>query len=303
MKKIKFLSLFVCALAFLTACEDEDKRLLPFGEPGAVEGRAGVFVTADITTAVIDGNDVPNGVFAFTVGAPNNNVASFDIIAQRRTPAPLSEQSEFALIKTVTTFPSDVVITTGDLASAFGLTVDELGLGDTFVFRNVATGTQGEIVEFDDLDADLQSEGGQMQGFGLSTLIVCPLPDGYATGDYAVETTVGGFFGDIFLPQTVTLSSASVYQRSFQANYLEQFGIGQPDMTFTINFLCGVQTGRDGMGTNLGCAGGGLRLNSSANALPYSEDDDSSFVINFTEDSVGCGGVPAGEVQITLTKL
>ncbi len=303
MKNLKFIATFICALVLFASCEDEDKRLLPFGEPGAVEGRAGVFVTADVTVAVIDGNDVANGTFEFTVGAPNNNVASFDIIAQRRTPAPASTQSEYALIKTVTEFPSDVVITTEELASAFGLTVSELGLGDTFVFRNVATGTQGEIVEFDDLDADLQSEAGQMQGFGLSTLIVCPLPDGYATGEYMVETTVGGFFGDIYLPQTVTLSAASVYQRSFSANYLEQFGIGQPNMTFTINFLCGVTTGRDGMATNLGCAGGSLRLNSTSNPLPYSEDDDTVLVINFTEDSTGCGGVAAAEVQITLTKI
>ncbi len=304
MKNLKFLTILCCIFIAFTSCEDDDKDRFEFGAPDNVEGRAGVFVTADILTGVINGNDIPNGVFEFIVDAPNNNVASFDIVAQRITPAPDLFESEFELITTVTEFPSTVTITTADLANTFGVTVDDLNLGDQFRFRNVATGTDGSIVEFDDLDTDLASEVGQRQAFNLSTLIVCPLPDGYATGDYMVETTVGGFFGDIYLPQTVTLDAGgSVYQRTFQANYLEQFGIGQPDMTFTINFLCGNLTGRDSMGTNLGCAGGSLILNSSDNALSYSEDDDSVLVVNFTENSTGCGGVAAGEVQITLTKL
>ena len=290
--KLAFIALLV------VSCEDEDK--IRFQPDGPVN--AGAFVTADIQTAFINGDDIPNGVYSFIADAPSNNVESYSMTV-RRASADGSVVTDFVPLLTITEFPQEIVITSADLAAAFGITVADLQLGDTFTFLNSSTGTDGSVVTLDTLDPDLSSEGGQLQAYRLSTLIVCPIDDALYVGEYNITTTMGGNFGDIYLDQVVELEILSPYQRTFEAVYLEQFGIGQPAMTFTIEFLCGVVTGRDGMSTFLGCAGGSLILNSSPLAGPYDETDDSTLVINARENAAGCGGNPEGEIQLTLTKV
>jgi hypothetical protein len=111
-----------------------------------------------------------------------------------------------------------------------------------------------------------------------------------------------GTFGATFsLPKEVTLEETSVYQRTFEINYLESFGIGQSDMDFTIDFICGNATAKENLDTYLTC-GGGLVIG-GATVLAYDESDDSSLTINFTDNVLGdCGAAPV-ELQITLTKI
>ena len=299
MKSIKIAFSFLLMTLFLVSCEDESKLRYEVGGPV----QPGAFVTAVVTTSVIDGNDIGAGTYEFTLDAPSGNVESYSM--EVRYVGVNGSNSDFVPLLTVTEFPTDVVISTSDLASALGVTVGDFNLGDAFNFIGTSVGTDGQVVEFQDLDQDIASENGQLQAYRLNTSIICPLPTGLYEGDYNITTSVDGCFGAIFLDQQVTLdnSDGSVFQRTFTANYLEQFGIGQPDMTFTINFLCGSVTGAENMSTGLGCGGGSLLLSASAMPGPYSETDDSTLVINTLENCAGCGGPADGEVQLTLTRI
>lgn len=309
MKNFKFLFILLALGAVFTSCEDTDKAPFSYGPPESVDGRTGVFVTADVTSAFINGDDVPNGSFDFTLRAPSNNVAQFDIYVQRVTPAPDLIETEFLLVETVTSFPSDVNITSQKLADTFGVTIAELNLGDRFNFRNVATGTDGTVVSQNDIDPDLQNEPGQKSAFALNTLIVCPLPAGYASGDYLMSAVGGGSigggaFGTIFFEETVTLAESSVFERTFQPYYLPQFNVGQPDSNFTVVFLCNVLNAQDGIAGNLSCGGTGITLNSSTMPTSYDLADDSVFTLNFSESTVGSGcGDAVSEATLVLTKL
>ena len=72
-------------------------------------------------------------------------------------------------------------------------------MGDYFDFVSTSTGFDDTTINYNDLPEDLQIE--DEQAYLLDTKIVCPLPEGLYTGDYLIESTIAGVFGEMFLIQ------------------------------------------------------------------------------------------------------
>lgn len=288
MKKLFSILTIALTLVIFTSCEDEDKTRVPFGDPV----QPGAWVIMDVTTPFIDGNDINNAAYEFTLSAPSNNVASYDLEV-RRTAFGSSTVTDFVPLRSVTSFPSDERITAQDLADAFGINVSEVGLGDAYEFVASSTGTDGSIVNVNNASQDIVSESGQKAAYSFSALIVCPLPTGYFSGDYqyTLVSTDNGF-GPVFgNDQPVVVVEKNVFQRTMSVEYLQALGIGAPPIDFEINFLCGDSFPTDNQSSNLSC-GGGIFL-SNGGAVTYDESDDTSLDVNILEDfpvGSGCGG-------------
>ncbi len=178
MKNI-FLLLIAFTLVTFTSCEDEEKTRVPFGDPV----NPGAMVTLAKNTLVIDVTNISGTSFDITLDAPSNNVESFDITVRKVT---ANVATEYYPLRTVTSFPSDESISAADIAAALGLDVTDLGAGDRFDFLGTANGTDGSVVTYNDLDADLASEGGQNQGFKFVTYISCPFVATEGVGTYTI---------------------------------------------------------------------------------------------------------------------
>ena len=220
---------------------------------------------------------------------------------------------------TITSFPSTLNITSQMMADAMGVDTSIFGAGDFFDFTAVTTRNDG--VKFYGVTPTFNDENGTI-GLGntennllkaeaykdamtFDFVIACPLDDTNTiyTGKYLLRHPVGTCCGgEIFLEQEIELEALSVYQRTFDAIYLEQFGIGNGPITFIINFICGEVTAADNINSGLQCANG-ISFNSSDFPGGYDEVDDSVIVVKFQEACQDCGCPPDEETEIVLTKI
>jgi len=123
------------------------------------------------------------------------------------------------------------------------------------------------------------------------------------TGDYQLETLSLGIFDVTTLTDgVVTISEGStVADREFSVAAYPAFGAFSP-FTFRFSLICGeiVVTAADNI--NVGCGGGNAIGASTTVTSTYTEDDDSTIVINFVDDTRGQCQAPV-EVAIRLTKI
>lgn len=214
-------------------------------------------------------------------------------------------------------FPTDLNLTVEDFAAALDLDVTDISMGDFFQFYGTATRNDGTVFYGTEPDygndkdnsslgfteGNLNSNASYKSAMSFNAILACPIPSNLYVGDYEVsgDMSTGTYAATFSLPKTVTLEESSVYQRTFQINYLEAFGIGQPDMDFTIDFICGNATAKDNLSTFLACSSS--LVISGATPLSYDESDDSTLTINFTDNVLGDCGLPPVGLTITLTKI
>jgi len=221
-------------------------------------------------------------------------------------------------IATISSFPNTLNITSQTIADAIGVDITAFGAGDLAAFTAVVTRNDG--VKFYGIQPEYDGETGTIgvgntaapllnapaykDAMNFGYVVACPLEsDSFYTGAYNLVNTIPAPCGGlVFLDQEVELVAISVYQRTFRAIYLEQLGIGNGPITFTINFICGEVTGADNQGTGLQCANG-IFFNSSAVPGGYSETSDIELIVNFQEDCSDCGEPADFETSITLTKV
>lgn len=193
MKKISLILslIFVSSLVF-TSCEDEEKNPWDIHEDPA---NYGVFVTLAKKTQVIDFTD-PNSTYSFGLDTPGNNVQSYELRVSRFD-AGAGVSSDTVSLMTVTSFPADIDITSGDVADALGISVDDLAAGDRLDFIASAIGTNGETADIDNLNGDAIGPG-QFNAFIHSTFLSCPFNQADAIGTYAVQTDAFGLASPTF---------------------------------------------------------------------------------------------------------
>lgn len=152
MKKI-FLLPILTALLLLSSCEKDDS-LDP--RPVLVSG---AFVRLDIkdnTKKRLNADDVANSVFAGTLTAPGNNVATYNLYI-RRTDGAGNSFGEFKLIRTVTSFPYELVISPSDIATALGIQISDIAFGDNYRFYGEAFDFSGKRSDYYSLSQTIQS--------------------------------------------------------------------------------------------------------------------------------------------------
>src|SRR5690606_36817249 len=100
-------------------------------------------------------------------------------------------------------------------------------------------------------------------------------------------------------------------KRRFDANYLEDLGIGQPDTRVSFSTLCGGVVTDNDLDTSLTCdqesnitLGPGEVPEVFDIAAVLADDDDSQFTLTITEyvNDGGCGAPPY-QVEFLLTKI
>lgn len=315
MKKLKYIIACLVLSVISFSCTDQST----FRNPSHHQIENGAYIRF-VTPPPTD--FIPEVVQNISINAeiydPNGNVSQYDLSVEV-TVVSTGTTYKADNFLTITSFPATLTLTSQSIADAIGVDTSVFGAGDFFSFTGVATRNDG--VKFYGIPPTFNDENGTV-GIGntepnllnavaykdamtFDFVIACPIDDTNTlyTGKYMLTHPVGTCCGGaIFLDQEVELEALSVYQRTFEAIYLEQFAIGNGPMTFTINFICGEVTGADNQDTGLLCANG-IFFNGSDNPGGYSETDDSVLVVKFQEACQDCGCPPDEETEIILTKV
>jgi len=160
----------------MVSCEDQEKN--PLWEPEQAP-----YVLIDIENPVFDVTDIENSTFGGNLSAPAENVASFEVSARRVSGG---ETSDVISVYTTTTFPASFQLTAPEIATALGIDPSELLAGDRFDFFAESIGTDGTVVNYNNLAPDIQSEPGQRQAYRLSAFIACPFNQADMIGTYTI---------------------------------------------------------------------------------------------------------------------
>lgn len=192
--------------------------------------------------------------------------------------------------------PSSVVIPAGAYSTEVSVAgnfdgVPELGLASVIINVDSITDNNEVIV-------------GENNTHQVDFFRFCPFQGGATfTGDYMLETLTVGIFGVSTLTDgMVTISEGStVADREFFVAAYPAFGAFSA-FSFKFALICEgiVVTAVDNV--NVGCGGGNAIGASTTVISSYVEDDDSTIVINFVDDTrAQCDG--PHEVSIRLTKI
>ena len=123
----------------------------------------GIFVSYDPISSNINSEDIEGTPVTGTFDVPADNVASHDVYVKRIYDDGASE-SEYAFVETITEFPHDFSIDGNELAELFGVPVEET-FANSYTFNCEATGFNGQVATFNDLEGELIAYPTQMQGF------------------------------------------------------------------------------------------------------------------------------------------
>ena len=143
----------------------------------------GIFVTFDPSNTTINSADIEGTPVSGTFDVPADNVASHELSVKRIYDQGASE-SDFVPLETITTFPYEYSIDGNELANLFGVPVEET-FSNSYEFRGVATGTNGELATYDNLHSDLVGSAEQLQGFRIVVPVVCPSDPAVIVGTYS----------------------------------------------------------------------------------------------------------------------
>jgi len=309
MKNLKFIYSLLVTLLIISCSTDQST----FNNPAIFELENGSMVRFESLPPTsydsVEGFEISGMLYDV-----NENTASYSLHLEATISGEIISAED---IWTTNSFPVEINLDVAYFAAALGIEVSDINMGDFFQFYGTTTRNDGTVFHGTDpnygndkdnsnlgyTQGNLNTNASYRSAMSFNAILACPLPSNLYVGDYTVTGNMSsGTFGATFtLPKTVTLTETSVYQRTFEINYLESLGIGQPDMEFTIDFICGNATAKDNLETFLTC-GGGLVLG-GATPLSYDENNDDTLTINFTDNVLGdCGSAPV-ELTITLTKI
>ena len=167
----------------------------------------GIFVTYDAISWNINSEDIEGTPVTGTFDVPASNVASHDIYVKRLYDEGASE-SDYILLETITDFPYDFSVDGNELATLFGVPVEET-FSNFYNFNCEATGTNGQVASYDDLEGELIAYQTQMQGFRFTAAVVCPSDPDVIVGTYtAVTNSTFPDFADpvVGLEKTITIA-------------------------------------------------------------------------------------------------
>jgi hypothetical protein len=213
--------------------------------PGEVE--RGIFVTYVSSNGNINSGDIAGTPISGIFDAPAGNVASLDVFVQRIYNFGESE-SDFLLLRSITEFPYEFSVDGNELAALFGVSVEET-FGNFYQFNCEATGKNGQIATYDNLEAELVGSADQHQGFRFRGAVVCPSDPNVIVGTYDALTS-GNFpdFGD-FTDFAYVITITATDEEGFYTISDYSFGTydfyygpwyGGGDLPGTIQDVCGI---------------------------------------------------------------
>jgi len=319
MKYIKYLLPIILILVFGSSCEKMENLRFP-----EFLDAANVRIQVDPDYSSLDASDIANAKLMFSVFSENTNIESVVISASLYSFGNDTNYARREILRyTQSDFDShtgairDVEFTSDWLAQQFGLTgASDLGGGDRFDFFNVTTLTNGMVfpdtilaeTDFETINVTpniVNNAATTSFSVGFTAYVACPVPAGFAEGEYILEQIDGPEDGLVvgsgprWITQVVNLTSISPIERNFQGTYLTLFD----GMDFNFLLVCGnvlVPT----TGTGLSCGGPELFWQGANPPGTYDEVDDSEIFIKIYENIYGgCGETPGLLMTLKLTKI
>ncbi|NQZ78068.1 MAG: hypothetical protein HRT61_18485, partial [Ekhidna sp.] len=197
-----------------------------------------------------------------------------------------------------------VGLTAPEALTLLNLTTDDIDGGDTFRFEWTLNLTNGKSFNRFNSSSSLPSWPFYDAPFLLDVNVICSVPDTYALGSYTLTQNTGGVFGAVFANSDIVVElvpGETSTQRTFEAEYLQQFAIGQGPNPFSFNLVCERAIFVNGQPTGLQCSSG-LIFGAADNPGSYDPSDDSVIQLTIKENTGSdCGGGPV-DVSFTLTK-
>ncbi|GLU43716.1 hypothetical protein Musp01_13400 [Muricauda sp. NBRC 101325] len=173
----------------MAACEDDDKNPLNIFE---LENSAAPYVRIKLDESIVPKGELANSSLSGTVSAPSNNVASWDLSVTMELGG---VSTDTIALTTITNFPSDISIPYSEMASALGISVDDISGGDFIRFLGTATGMDGSVVTVDNFSPTVTGQPEQLQAFNFIVLVKCsPMSGTTIPGTWTIE--MEDLFGD-----------------------------------------------------------------------------------------------------------
>lgn len=160
MKKIFLVALGTLMMGPFMSCE-RDESLDP--RPVIDQGQ---YARLDITSKVLNIDD-DNSYFGGILTNPSGKIVTYNLYVKRRNG--LGFVTEFAPLKTVTSFPYDLHITRNDIATGLGLQSSDLQFGDEYYFYAESFDAAGTKANFYSLSTSPQSVASMKQGYRFRT--------------------------------------------------------------------------------------------------------------------------------------
>ncbi len=288
-----------------TACEEDEAPYLGPVEEISDGIRNGAWVTMDLTNIVIDFENLSGSALTADLEDLSGTVAEYRVYTSWVRGSVVSDT---ALVKTISSFPSELSVSAQEIADALDSTINDFQAGDRVNFVAEITAQDGTVTRIwppgqGNVGSDLFGNPGQKQALSFSAFVACPIEADF-TGAYSMEQIQGPgdvFFGapTAFYPVETSVSAPNLITRTWAGNYVS-FSVN-----FTILMLCGnVDVPRTASG--VGCGGPGLNWIQDPTLGPasYNPSDDSTFDLNIiTNVDGGCGVPPTPQTILRMTKL
>jgi len=177
---------YILGLVLLTlgiaACEDSDKNPLNVFE---LEDSAAPYVRIVLDQTIVAKGDLATSSLSGTVDDASDNVASWELSVTLESGGVSTDTVQLA---TITEFPSDISIPYTDIASALGITVDDISGGDFIRFLGKSTGVDGTVTTAENYSATVTGQPEQLQAFNFIVLVKCsPISGTTVPGTWVIE--------------------------------------------------------------------------------------------------------------------
>ncbi len=163
MKNILYVFVLSIFAGTFYSCE-EDESLVP--TPPLVDG---LYARLDITNKVLNIDDPENSYFGGPLTSPSGRIVEYKLYVKRRDA--FGTFGDFALVKTITSFPTELKIFRRDIAAALGLTESSLLFGEEYYFYAEAFDAEGNRANWYSLSAVVQTAVGLKNAFRFRTTL------------------------------------------------------------------------------------------------------------------------------------
>ncbi|MFY7743023.1 MAG: hypothetical protein ACOVQR_10265 [Flavobacterium sp.] len=191
---MKRIFLLLMTVAFFS-CEDESR--IP--TPDRVEG---AFVFIDKTKPVIDVTQIATSTFEGVLNNPSGNVVKYDLYVRRVSGG---VAGDYVLLESITSFPYNLSVSAGEVATVLGLQLSDILPGDRFDFWAETFDANNVKTTFNELSSFAQAEVGIKQAYQYNTYVSCPFIQADALGVY--EFTEDAFANETDVFEVIAGSS------------------------------------------------------------------------------------------------
>ncbi|MCZ8198101.1 MAG: hypothetical protein O9267_10875 [Flavobacterium sp.] len=173
MKKIFLICFFV---SLFSSCE-QDESLDP--RPLIVPGQY-VTLNIDYYNKYIDATNLSTSSFRGTLSNPGGNVVKYELFMRRKNSIGDVSNGDFALYKTINSFPYVLEIKAQDIADFYDINFSEISQGQSYEFLAYSYDANGIKTGYTNLSGIVKTTASMKQGYRFKTGIELPNEDTYA---------------------------------------------------------------------------------------------------------------------------